>query len=166
MRDLIKQIRIALEDSRLYYLTLFVCLTIPDICGAMGSNNGGATSKKYKGWFDKYVAQKHSLFLTSEDCYCFRCSLLHQGSSQHPKSNYSRILFIEPSATTNVLHNNIINDALNIDVLIFCNDILSGAETWLQENEETEDFKRNYNKFMKMYPEGLAPYILGIPVIG
>ncbi len=165
MRNVLNQIQLALEDSRLYYLTLFICLTIPDICGAMSSDNGEATREKYKDWFDKYVANKYSSFLTSDDCYRFRCSLLHQGRSQHPMSNYSRIIFVEPTTTTNVFHCNVLNDALNLDVRIFCRDILTGAEVWLQEYEGTEIYKKNYDKFMKRYPEGLAPYIGGVPVI-
>jgi len=72
---------------------------------------------------------------------------------------------VEPSATTNVFHCNIINDALNLDLRIFFRDILSGAENWLQEYEGTELYKKNYKKFMKRNPEGLAPYFSGVPVI-
>ena len=165
MRNFLEQVRLALEDSKLYYLTLFVCLTIPDICGAMSSDNGKATREKYKEWFDKYIAKKYSSFLTSDDCYRFRCSLLHQGSSQHLMSSYSRILFVEPSATTNVFHRNVLNDALNLDVHIFCADIIKGTEEWLKEYEGTEVYKKNCDKFMKRYPQGLPPYIVGVAVI-
>ena len=164
MRDFLTQIKNGL-DANLYLLSLFSALAIPDLCGAMSSENGEAGKKKYKALFDKYVAPKYNSFLSGEDCYSFRCSLLHQGSSQHPRSNYKRVLFVEPSATTNVFHNNIMNDALNIDVKIFCNDIISGAEAWLGENEETELYKKNYDKFMRRYPNGLSPYIVGVPVI-
>ena len=153
-------------DHNLYYLSLFTVLALPDICGAINSKNGKANKDKYVQWFDKYVAEKYYGFLNGEDCYHFRCSLLHQGSSQHTKSNYSRVLFIEPTATTNVLHCNILNDALNIDVHIFCNDIVEGAEAWLREVEKTELYERNYNKFMRRYPHGLSSYIGGVPVIG
>ena len=57
------------------------------------------------------------------------------------------------------------NDALNIDVRIFCNDLISGAEKWLEENENTDLYKKNYDKFMRRYPHGLPPYIVGVPVI-
>lgn len=164
MRNFLSQIKKGL-DQNLYFLSLFSVLAIPDLCGAMTSENGEASAEKYKAWFDKYVAPKYSGFLNGENCYFFRCSLLHQGSSQHPGSSYKRVLFIEPSATTNVFHNNIMNDALNIDVKIFCNDIISGAEEWLGENEETELYKKNYDKFMRRYPNGLRPYIVGVPVI-
>jgi hypothetical protein len=147
-------------------LSLFAALAKPDICGAIGSENGLAHSDKYKDWFNEYVAHKYTGFLTAEDCCLFRCSLLHQGSSQHPKSGYSRVIFVEPSTTTYVFHCNIMNDALNIDVCIFCNDIIEGARAWLQKYEETELYKKNYGKSMSRYPNGLAPYIVGVPVIG
>jgi len=165
MRHLLEQIKKGL-DNNLYYLSLFAALALPDICGAINSESGEANKDKYVQWFNKYVAGKYRGFLGGEDCYYFRCSLLHQGNSQHPRSNYSRVLFVEPTATTNVFHCNILNDALNIDVRIFCNDIVEGVEEWLKEVEKTELYKRNYSKFMRRYPYGLKPYIVGVPVIG
>lgn len=165
MQNLLDQIQKGLE-ANLYYLSLFAALSLPDICGAIDSKDGKATSKKYNKWFDEYVAPKYRGSLTGEDCYRFRCSLLHQGSSQHPKSTYSRVLFVEPTATTNVFHNNVMNDALNIDVRIFCNDMIEGAKEWLQKVEKTDLYKENYNKFMKRHPRGLKPYIVDVPVIG
>ena len=137
MKNLLEQIKKGL-DNNLYYLSLFATLSVPDICGAINSENGEASKDKYVQWFNKYVAGKYPGSLDGEDCYYFRCSLLHQGSSQHPKSNYSRVLFIEPAATTNVFHRNILNDALNIDVRIFCNDIVEGVKEWLKEVENTD----------------------------
>ena len=165
MRHLLEQIKKGL-DNNLYYLSLFAALSLPDICGAINSENGKASKDKYIQWFNKYVARKYQGFLDGEDCYYFRCSLLHQGSSQHPRSNYSRVLFVEPTATTIVSHCNILNNALNIDVRIFCNDIVEGVEEWLKEVEKTDRYKRNYSKFMRRYPDGLKPYIIGVPVIG
>jgi len=78
MRDVLAQLRESL-DANLYYLSLFVALSIPDICGAIDSENGEASGKKYAQWFDRYVAPKYHGFLVGEDCYRFRCSLLHQG---------------------------------------------------------------------------------------
>ncbi len=165
MRDLLDQVDKALQ-ANLYYVALFVSLAIPDICGAIGSTSGQATKTKYVDWFDKYVGQRYSGFLTADDCWFFRCSLMHQGSSQHPKSMYSRILFVEPTATTGVFHCNVLNGALNIDVRIFCCDILSGALSWLQQHQGTAVYQRNYSRFMRRYPNGLAPYIVGVPVVG
>ena len=165
MRDFLEQIREALGNPRLYYLALFASLALPDICGAISSDNGQAHRKKYIEWYDKYMAHTCH-FLAGEDCWRFRCSLLHQGSTQHPKGSYARIVFVEPSATTSVLHCNVLNDALNIDVTVFCADMIQGVENWLQENENTQLYQKNHSKFVRRYPDGLLPYIAGVPVIG
>ncbi len=168
MRDLIKQIEHAVQTG-IYYLALYASLTLPDICGAMESEDGQAHKQKYIGWFDKYVASSYIACgqptLTGKVCYFYRCAVLHQGRAQHPKLNFKRILFVEPGATTNVFHNNVLNDALHINVSIFCTDILRGAHTWIQVADQLANYKKNYPLFMQRYPHGLAPYIQGIPVI-
>lgn len=163
MKDLLDQIERAL-DANLYLLALLGSLVIPDICGAVGSEDGRADRKKYINWFTKYAANICP-FLSGEDCWRFRCSLLHQGSSQDKWSSYSRVLFVEPTATTNIFHCNVLNDALNIDIRIFCLGMVAAARRWLDEVQGTELFKRNMQKFMQRYPNGLAPYIVGVPVV-
>jgi hypothetical protein len=190
VRLLLEQIRASL-NANLYYLSLFASLTVPDICGALESENGYATPDRYRAWFNKYVAPRYTLagsaerhlqelpddvremlarnteqLFTAQDCWNFRCSVLHQGSSQHQGGRYSRILFVEPDTTTSTLHLNVFNNALNIDVKIFCNDMIEGAERWLDQVEETERYQTNYERFMRRYPDGMPPYIVGYPVIG
>jgi hypothetical protein len=163
MKEIIKQIRLANENG-LYYVALLSSLTLPDICGAIESNNGISNREKYKKWFDKYIAPKYNGNFDGETCYYFRCSMLHQGTTQHHKNRYSKIIFVEPNENY-YFHNNIINDALNIDVKTFCEDICCGVEKWLQDVSETENFKKNISKLIKRYPNGLSPYIVRIPVI-
>jgi hypothetical protein len=169
VRDLLGQVRKATVDGS-YYLALFVALTLPDICGAMESSDGIATRDKYVDWFDRYVTPAYSVsgraFLNGETCYSYRCSVLHQGRAQHPNLGYSRIIFVEPGATTHVFHNNILNDVLNIDVSIFCGDIVRGAASWLEDVEGSQDYRKHYSLFMQRYEAGLPPYIVGVPVIG
>ena len=99
MRDLLAQIRAAL-DGNLYYLALFVTLAVPDICAALDSDTGEASAVKYKRWFDSNLGSLYGEAFTGEDCYHFRCSLLHQGTTQHPKGRYARVVFLEPGAKT------------------------------------------------------------------
>jgi hypothetical protein len=103
--------------------------------------------------------------LTGEACYRFRCSLLHQGSSLHPRSPFSRIIFIEPGATTNIIHYGILSGALCIDLRLFCYEVLAGARLWLDAVEDTEPFNSNYGRFARRYPDGIPPYISGVPVV-
>jgi len=162
MRDFLYQIQNAL-DSGLYYLAVFACLIVPDICGAVQSTDGTANQRKYKEWFDKYVGYNYPADFTGQDCYLLRCSLLHQGTSQHHRSRYSRVILVEPWG--NVIHLGILDDALTLDIKTFCTEILAGARSWLDEYEGTDIFDNNYSRFLRRYPQGLPPYILGIPVI-
>ena len=184
MRALIDQLEQSL-DTGLYYLSLFTALTIPDIGGALDSNDGQAGGDRYKAWYETWVRprfrenvlqelpsdiRKHLRTLENpldgDACYRFRCSLLHQGSSQHPKSRFSRIMFIEPGATTNVVHYGTMNDALCIDLKAFCREVIQGARLWLDQVEPTARFKANYGRFARRHLQGIQPYIAGVPVVG
>jgi hypothetical protein len=170
MEDFLSQIQAALA-ARLYYVGLFAALGLPDICAALESPTGEASGTGYRAWFDEHVAPSYCVgtnrvpSFTGEDAYYFRCSFLHQARSQHPKSTYMRILFVEPGTPGLLMHNNVINDALNIDVEHFCRDVILGVHSWLGGVTGTEPFESNYQRMMKRYPDGLRPYITGVPVI-
>jgi hypothetical protein len=102
--------------------------------------------------------------MSGDTCWKFRCSFLHQGTTQHPQGAYSRVLFLEPGGT-HILHMNVLNDALNIDVRMFCNEMVNAAVTWRAGVQGTEPYDTNIQAFVTRYPNGLAPYIGGTPVI-
>ena len=54
VEEMIRQIRLA-STHGLYYLALLGALSLPDICGALASDNGKATGPKYKDWLRKNV---------------------------------------------------------------------------------------------------------------
>jgi len=195
MRNVLDQIERALE-ANLYYLALFVSLAIPDICGALGSDDGCATGAKYTKWFDEHVVPQFldtmrrllsealpgpvakslndelgglpsdAPMLTGEICYRFRCSLLHQGRARFPNMPFSRVLFVEPGKSTSVMHMCQSEDALIIDLRLFCREVVRAAQEWLDQVEGTEQFERNYAEFARVHPDGLSPYIRGVPVVG
>jgi hypothetical protein len=166
--DYFDQVQRAAQSS-LYYVALGGALAIPDMCAAMETASGPTTPPLYQAWFDKWVAPKYGgaggAHLTGLDCYGLRCSMLHQGRLEPHKGTYTRVLFIEPGNTGIVLHNNIVNDALNIDVNIFVNDMVESAVAWHEKASQTTAYRANYARFMQRYPEGLQPYIGGVPVI-
>lgn len=165
IEDHLSQIRSA-NAGGLYYVALFSALALPDICGALEAPDGIATPQRYAAWFDQHVAAKYHGSLDGQTCYQFRCSMLHQATTQHPKSQYSRILFLEPGRSSVVMHNNVIDDALNIDVRIFCEDMVTAVESWLPAARQLPHFAGNEAKCVRRYPQGLPPYIVGVPVIG
>jgi hypothetical protein len=191
MRTLVDQLEQSL-GARLFYLSLFAALAIPDIAGALDSDDGQANGERYARWFDTWVrpvfgettaatlrqrlpdiptellAQMgpDSNPLTGQACYRFRCSMLHQGSSQHSKGPYARIMFVEPETSSGTIHASIVNDALVIDLPTFCREVVTGTRRWLDQAESSSRYQTNYERFAKRHPRGLRPYIGGAPVIG
>ncbi|MFO7900165.1 MAG: hypothetical protein R6V58_14040 [Planctomycetota bacterium] len=180
---ILSQVESAL-DAGYYYPALLTSLTLPDICGALDSHDGQASGEKYVAWFDQWVVPQFSetvrsampgatpldvpdwaFPLTGEVCYRFRCSLLHQGSSQHPKSPFRRILAVVPG-TDGCVHHCLSDDAYILDLRLFCREIVEGVRQWLSQVERNVRFERNYTKFAHLHPNGLSPYIRGWPVVG
>ncbi len=169
MDDFLAQIRQAAE-SGLDYLALMGALALPDMCAGLESPNGLTSGKRYITWFDQWVAPKYTsqgsgVTLTGKDAYHFRCSVLHQGKTQHKDSRYERILFVPRTASGNVFHNNVLNDALNLDVPLFCEDVMEAATEWRTTVEGSAIYTRNLDRFVRVHPNGIAPYIVGVPVI-
>ena len=172
MEQLLTEIRIAL-DNKLYFIALQAALTIPDICGAVQSDNGIATKSKYCDWYDKYAKNIISQGVQAEDIYLFRCSLLHQGSTiPSPKPGqsaaYQRIAFAAPYSKVVWVHDAVIMDVLFVDLPVFCNGIIKAAKEWLADmkKENNQNYNRNVAKTIRYYPNGISPYITGIDTIG
>ena len=45
-------------------------------------------------------------------------------------------------------------------------EVLAGTRKWLDAVEGTTRFRANYDPFIRLYPDGLPPYISGLPVVG
>jgi hypothetical protein len=161
MDDLIAAIKQNLETQN-YYSALFLTLVLPSICGALESENGQDSSEKYKGWYNRYITNSN---LNGEDCYFLRCSLLHQGLTAHYRSSFSKVLFAIPNNQLAVLHENVIDDVLNLYIPLFCENILSAVKIWLVDMNDNVNYKRNIQTTIKTYPNGIPPYIVGVPLI-
>lgn len=161
MQDIIAAVKKSLEEGN-YYSALFLIITLPSICGALESDNGEDSPTKYIGWYDRYI---DDLALKGNDCYALRCSLLHQGRSTHRSSSFSRVVFTFPIPSRNVFHNNQMNGVLNLDIPLFCERLLKATEKWQDEVENTANYKKNISNSIRIYPNGLAPFIVGVPLI-
>lgn len=176
MRTLISQTRKAVE-SELYYVALMSALAIPDMAAALSAENGrskkGELGECYAAWYEKWIRPRlaenraRENPLSGVSCWKFRCALLHQGRSQGPNDEYSKIMFIEPGHQNYSIHYCLIGDkALLIQLDKFVEEVLRGCELWLESVEGTEPFEKNYSLFARRHPQGLAPYVIGVPVIG
>jgi hypothetical protein len=165
MQNLLDQIEGA-QAHGLYTLALSASLTIPDICGALEAHNGWATRDRYLAWYEKNVVPMMPGAPPALDVYRFRCSLLHQGRALLSGASSTRVIFIEPGKTSNVFHNCRIGDALLIDEPLFVAALVSAARKWLAGPGLSPNVAANLGKFVARHPDGLAPYVGGVSVIG
>lgn len=151
-------------DAGFPYLGLVVALTLPDICAALGSPGGKTDPQKYKDWFTNNLADRYPS-LTCDDIWSLRNGVVHQGRFGHEKMQYSRILFTLPEARGNVYHNNIVDDALNLDAITFCKDMCCAVQTWYAANKDKPEVAANYPNLVQFRPAGFPPYMVGMPII-
>lgn len=172
MDQLLNEIESAI-DNELYLVALQTTLALPDICAAMQSDDGVRTKARYIDWYNEYIKPNADIRMKAEDCYYFRCSMLHEGTTvPKPKgkeeASYKRIYFASPYDERYTIHNTVFNDVLFIDVYLFCHTIIECVRRWKQkmEEEKNECFLINAAKTIRYYPQGVKPYIVGVGVIG
>jgi hypothetical protein len=150
---IIEELKVALE-AKLYAMALNTALIVPDICGALESEDGRASGQKYKAWFDKYLGIEYSgiVKVTGDDIYKLRCASLHQGRFNHNLASYDKILFQIPDERNITLHRGKIGNSLVLSVEIFCNEIIAGYEEWFDENKGNDIIRANMENGIHFYP--------------
>lgn len=145
-------------SQKLFYVAIMACLAIPDIGGAIDSDDGEATQKKYEEWFDKYAFPKYRGIgenrLTGKECYFLRCSMLHQGKAQHKAlKKYSDIIFSEIPQTNSPVNPLFLSKTkiLLVEPKTFCNNMVYAAYDWLEVVHNNGLFKKNTDKFMTLF---------------
>ena len=162
IRELLDEIERS-TNTKLLHVGLLAALTVPDIAGALDSESGYALPEKYKGWFDEYIAPKYFSFgvqlITGEDCYNYRCAILHQGRSQRSQGGrtqrpqrYSKTMFhFTKQENVGGCGAYKLGQTLAIDVPKFCSYMVNGAYTWLDLVEDTPRFKANSAHAMELF---------------
>ncbi len=126
-----------------WYAALSLALTMPDICGRL-ENPTARSQARFVAWFDKFLLKRYQApvgasgklhtFLCGYDCYALRCAFLHQGEfgidDQRAQQALERFHFTAPRPGLFV-HNNQVNNTLQLQVDAFCSDVCGAVEEWL-----------------------------------
>lgn len=141
---------------------LSTCLTLPDICGKLIEDPKVPTGQRYKNWVEKYLVPKYTskmgpdneeyVFLTAEDCYALRCAFVHEGAAIDEKNakKASEIVFCLPTPGR-IVHSNKVGNKLQLQVDIFCKDIIKSVEYFLKENISDSTFQSRMTNLMNIY---------------
>ena len=173
--ELLDQIESSL-NGRQYLVALFAAVSLPDICGALGSSDGLASGAKSAAWFDAHVGHLYSNgdipVLNGWDIYKFRCSLLHQGSlvpdSRGQRPSYTRLCFLEPNPSLSTHLNAELYDGeriVDLDVIRFCQELVAAVRGWLTKAGSDPIVSANLRNSIQRYPRRLRGFDVGYPVI-
>ena len=165
-------------EVELYYLAVVVALTLPDVCAALSDPRGRTTGARYKAWVERNLAPKY-LFINPQDIYSLRCGLLHQSQTIHQDGRFGRTVISLPGASGSRVHASILGPPkagrgdldmaqaiMTLDAGMFCEDMISAVREWFAAHGSDLDVQANLPRLVRLRPDGLAPYVAGIPVIG
>lgn len=163
MERFVEAIRNAIKQKN-WYAALFMALTLPDICGRLENPKNGSEAR-YVAWWKKYLEKKYTnppnrfrqvaqVNLSGGDVYALRCALLHEGQddilNQRARVALSKFHFITPPAN-GVIHGNYTNNAMQLQVDIFCNDICEGVLRWLEDTKGNETVKAGLDAIITIH---------------
>lgn len=157
MQNIIDSIRQSIENGNLYS-ALFVSLTIPDICAAL--EHGETTGRRYSDWFEANL--QYDGFLSGNDCYALRCSVLHQGiddiSNQRMQEVLEHYVFLTDGPHLNVFRDCVFNGVkksfLQLKTGDFCEDMCIASEKWLANNVDNEAIQERLSHTLEIHEPG------------
>lgn len=150
-------------DAGFFYLAVATTLTLPDICVSLSETDGRSNGARYAAWCDANLTDGFG-FVTGQDLFSFRCGVSHNGRFGDLKHNVARVVFSLPFGGNRFI-NMQINDAFVYSVEDFCRNIMRAVRAWYAANSGVARVVQNLERMGQYRPEGLAPYIGGMPVL-
>jgi hypothetical protein len=163
---IVRDIEAALQ-AKLYYLAIIVCLTLPDVCAALESEDGRTSRERYKDWYAKH-AKIQAGGVDPEECWSLRCGMTHQGKMDIANGGAGRVVFT-------IEHNRIRVDGVTLqsgessayafDAEYWCRRWVSAIREWYIVAQHNPIVRRNMQELMQLRPFGLHPFLVGQPLI-
>lgn len=164
MDNLIQELMNALK-AKLWYAGLLMTLMLPDVCAALEAEDGLSSRKRYKAWCERWLMKKYVTHLSADDLYYLRCGVAHQAKFDHDGIRYERIFFtLRPDGK--FFHKNVLDGALNLDLVWFCKDVVESVQEWFAQKHNDPHVRAHLTNLVQFYPTGLEPYLKGVPAIG
>ena len=147
-------------SSKCYWALLHMIINIPDICGALETNDGETDPVKYEDWCKRNLADST---ISKKEWRNIRNSLLHQGKTLTKNGRYKGYKFTQPDPSGKTTHKITDSDKfLCIDVGEMAKEIRNALEKWFieleknQNSSETKNVKRNLQMLATILPMNKA----------
>jgi len=140
--------RLAIKNDNLY-AALSLALLIPDICGSLEDPGPSKSRQRYIAWYSKWSLPKFSaeigiertptVFVSADDCYQLRCSLIHSGTAEiepGKQSALDRFIFFDKTTGahlnlfSNTVYNGVKQSFLQLRADRFSETMFSAADEW------------------------------------
>lgn len=169
MQALTDSVELSLRSAN-WYAALMITLTLPDIAGKIEHPQENFSRIRYSNWFDKYVGHKYKIIagpkwlqveavvLSGSDCYALRCAFLHEGiastATQKARQVVDEFFFTPPPPKSGIgmNHRNRFGSKLQLRIDHFCNDILEGIHTWLDEIKDDTKKQQSLQAILRIHP--------------
>ena len=132
---------------------------------SLASADGRSDGNRYKEWCLEHLSSSETIHLTGEDLWSIRCGVLHNGRFGDLKHNVARIAFVPAAGSAGNIFSGKVNDAYFCNVTEFCKNICDAVCIWYELNKGDPNVLENIPRLMQYYPQGLAPFIIGMPII-
>ncbi|WP_303979761.1 hypothetical protein [Dongia mobilis] len=149
-------------QARFYFLALTMVLALPDLCVSLVSPDGRCNGERYRKWCKENLTKGFE-FVTGDDLFSMRCGVVHNGRFGDMKNNVARVIFALPGSVT--FTNCKIDDSYVYSVADFCSNFIAAVRCWYSANAADANVTANLPRMMTLYPDGLAPYIKGTPIL-
>lgn len=160
LEQLITEIRASALSGN-WVLALHGTLALPDICSAIEHGEDRKNGLCYGDWVKKYLSRKYP-DLDPQELWKMRCNMLHAGHT-HMKT-YKRVIFVAPGPAR-FLGAGEIDDALVLDIWEFTGEVTDGVRRWEKDVKNNPTVAANAQRLVRWHPDGLAPYVVGIPIL-
>jgi hypothetical protein len=155
--------------AHLYYPALLIALTIPDICMSLMYDVRKSVKENHYAWFvDKYTTES-ALGVSGSACYRTRCGIVHRANvTGNSKSQWTGVIFTIPESRAMMHAFSIQNQAgraAMLDLVTFCDEIIVAARRWHRDNMTNPQVASNMDLLITFRPNGLPPFLGGIPVV-
>lgn len=127
-------------------IAVSMAAALPDICGALISQNGQAHKTKYIAWCKENLVTGFD-YLTPEDLYQMRCGVLHQGRLTGLKGKVKQVVFV-PSGGS-IFVDCIAGETYFYSARTFCININRAVVRWVEINHKNEIFQTNAKSLMQ-----------------
>lgn len=161
METLFSEIENSLKSGN-YYAALFMILAIPDICVSL--RDGKTMGDKYIDWFEKELPSVYRAHMSGNDCYAFRCAVLHQGRNEildhhTKKGSIDKFIILSPLTASHlgslggIYYNGVLQPTKTIlNIHNFAKDMIVAARNFIVNNKLSE---KNIIKIETYYDDGI-----------